>query len=253
MNSEMNNLKYISWSADEFHNTYSTHITSLLSEQEALLEYTEDYICCMTCSSRYVIPPKVIEFLNTSALVKRNANILHVGIRVLKNIEPHFLDLIGWICANSGISNFLDWVLFMTEYRGLILAYYYVNCNPDSPCYGNIMILKCNGSSAMEGFIRRRSIDKLFADLLDWFSHCESDPIDNVSAAMLFLDTKCPSHWGSANLRPGITNREVLTFLPHTDDQRDIINYIHNTMTSLLMVSHCNDITTSSFTSYIFR
>ena len=130
----MNNLKYISWSADEFHNTYRTHITSLLTKYAKFLEYTEDYVCCMTRSDRYTIPPEIIEFLNASIIVKRNANVLHVGIRVLKNIKLHFLSLIGWIYANSGISNFLDWVLFMTEHKYVIWGYYYVNCNPDSPC-----------------------------------------------------------------------------------------------------------------------
>ena len=112
------------------------------------------------------------------------------------------------------------------------------------------MIINCTGAGTTEGFIRHRSIDKLFADLLDWFGHCESDPIDGVSAAMVFLDTKCPSHQGS-NLRPGITYREMLMFSPHTGEQHNTINFTYSLLAILLRAS--NGKTTSSFTSYIFR
>jgi len=252
----MHRLYYIPWTVGKF-TEYNTHVVKILSDILPAISLGEESSFYMALSPKYRIPPEVIEFLNVRSFAKINANIIRIGIRVPVLTDNSFIDWFNRVCTNNGILhiNFLDWVLFMTEHRTSILGYYYVNCNPESFCYGKIMIILEKGVGTTPTIIvKYGSIIDLIADLTCWFNHYETTSINNVVIAINLLSMECPLYWQPdehEKFGMRVTNQQVLMHIPNTDSQRHTIDNLHNVVTTLLAAGYCVDITTTSFTKYI--
>lgn len=112
-------------------------------------------------SARYTIPPELLELINCGNIItKDKANPLIFHIEPANNVCAYYLS--NYLPENfDGTAiNFLDWIPFTKENLADKL---YINCNPDSKYYGNVMYIHVNDASASVE-IKYNSLSELLID-----------------------------------------------------------------------------------------
>jgi hypothetical protein len=132
----------------------------------------------------YHPPPELVEFCKTAEhIIKPYANKLMV-----KTICFHSLYDVYW---DQDVSiNYMDWMGFLYD----ITRFVYINCNPQSVHYGNIMICSVVLNRAR---IAYKNIRELITDICEWLTDVGEIQDFNVDE---YLNSPCvycvnPSEW----------------------------------------------------------
>lgn len=201
---------------DNFDVDYTKHVHRLTASSHSIA-YADSIP-----SKKYSIPPDVMEFLSVSSICKPYACRLSIKLRAPRFVDLYFATTLGHLLQDVGFE-FLDWVLFMMETGYTNSGLYYVNCNPDSPKYGNIIMISefppeepdCKSFT---------NITELIQCITRWFSIMyENLPIkETIDFATQFLNNR----YDYVGIFPrDYTIRQVLTSVPENENQKDLIEY----------------------------
>jgi hypothetical protein len=106
----------------------------------------------------YCSPPELVEFCKTTnPIIKPHAYKITVEIK-------YFVNLYGAYWGQDVEINYMDWLGFLHDNAG---GYIYINCNPQSPHYGNIIVVN-RGSNHTR--IVYKSIQELTSDICQWMT-----------------------------------------------------------------------------------
>jgi len=185
---------------------------------------------------RYVTPPELIEMYtfmdkfvdvsaNTSANSSTNASTNKkirksraIALRLINKPVP-LMRIVTHTEFDPGnldlsVINFLDWALFIAEQGWLVSSGYFINCNPDSIHYGNILLLSDSAYGKSTRIIFR-DMHEFVVALTEWFSYVGSDHSTPPSINDIdeFLDSTYDGSgvgYACIALVRGRTNRYVL-------------------------------------------
>lgn len=198
---------------------------------------------------RYQIPPEVIEFINA------------VGDRIIKQFAFHIDVCLYDIFIHQAISrkipglpplDSMDWVCFVKGGESFTLDVY-LNCNPDSEHYGNIVY--------MESKIIYPSVCEFIADVHLWMQSVTDESQESWESremrAQKYLDMRYRESFGGIRgLDNSVTNRMILTdstILPFKHETNmNIVTEINEELVDNIIMNTNRDFSTSvSFETWI--
>lgn len=162
---------------DTFNAEYSAEVDMSIIASSIVYQGTGVYIhnrnarARLQKSQHYELPPKVIEFINVISpkVYKLSANALEIFTPracITRNLWLRYIELDNTIDLLT--INLADWVAFMSEKSNHRNSYiFYINCNPLSVQYGNIILVQDSSISVIIK-ITHKSIDTFIQDLCEW-------------------------------------------------------------------------------------
>lgn len=134
------------------------------------IKISEECAISITRAECYSLPPEVVEFYRTTKqIIKPHGDTITVCLD-----DPEIMyDDCGHL--NTQI-NFMDWAALLSERRS---KFAYINCNPQSTQYGNIIIYSPNFEDLR---ILYNSVHELVMDICEWMSITGKLPDFNLDA-----------------------------------------------------------------------
>lgn len=141
----------------------------------------------------YCPPPELVEFRrNIQCIIKPHTNVLNLCVDDLTTLYETY----SWIDQNAPI-NYMDWVGLLREETYIIA---YINCNPQSTQYGNVLM--CDDMGGID--IMYNNISELITDISEWMNFADTLPDFNIDK---YLDRGCSYQ---PFMNKYMTNRDLL-------------------------------------------
>ena len=203
----------------------------------------------------YKIPAKFIEFMNGigNGIYKPHGIMLNAQSTPSSLIHPVMHRTVR--CNNKTIHtltdiNIFDWVRILYEKSLCINNIFYINCNPDSTRYGNIMLLYEHEDLQHISIIYNK-IDEFIKDLESWLNYNVEIPSNAVDIIDQYLDEiPIDADFRVHQELRSYTNRELLTGIfveKPTYQLKDLREEIYHIIPHLL----CQNIEQLSFSRWI--
>jgi hypothetical protein len=200
--------------------------------------FGNDFSVRITLPKIYRIPPACVEFMNIAspAIIKAYASPLYIRTDDSKGFNP-LIPVSWWRLPDL---NFPDWILFMDEGE-LSMSDFYVNCNPDSKRYGQILFTNDVG----EWSAHLQTQPTIFSDIYHlvkkielWIRHVKISDTFAIRDICVqhFLDSKYDGD-DVERMPQGITRRQILEDPEITawDTDRDIIEELQDDVIDILI------------------
>jgi hypothetical protein len=180
-----------------------------------MIQIRSDLRFYVAIPNTYRIPTECVEFINAAspAIIKSYAFPLRICIDESEGFSP--LIPVSWWRLDD--LNFPDWIMFMDEGE-LSASNFYMNCNPDSKRYGQILFT--NDVGEWNEFLQTqptifRNIHHLVENIELWIQHVKiSDTLAiRDMCVQHFLDSKCDrdsEYDRDKKIPEGSTNRQIL-------------------------------------------
>jgi hypothetical protein len=201
-----------------------------------MVQFGNDFSVHITLPNTYRIPPECVEFMNATspAIIKSYASPLY--IRTDDTIRP--LIPVSWWRLDD--LNFPDWILFMDEGE-FSESNFYLNCNPDSKRYGQILFT--NDVGEWSAYLQTQPT--IFSDIYHlvekielWIQHVKITDTLAIRDMCVqnFLDSEYEGD-DAEKIPDGTTNRQILEDPKITawDTDRDIIDELQDDVIDTLI------------------